>query len=313
MLERTALRISAWLVCLVAFPVCVRAAAVSIPGTSVSIDAPPGFTVSKSFSGLEKLDDGSSVLVAELPAGAYEQLSALFADLDAATAGFAQKGVRVERRESWSAGDAQVPVLIGTQQSGGVEVGKVFALYRGEMTVLVTVNVMDAEATTPAAVKAALESVRTSAAPTLEEQIERLPFTFQAVAPFRSISTIAGSGVLLATSEGSDPTMTKPAMVIASSLSPVDTSVGLEQLARRMLAGTTGFEDAEVTVTEEKAFDDAPVHYLEAVSGERRVVQFVKPLPDGGYLRILAFGETSALEGVMPAVEEIARSVSMRQ
>jgi hypothetical protein len=48
------------------------------------------------------------------------------------------------------------------------------------------------------------------------------------------------------------------------------------------------------------------------VAGERTAALFVRIPPDGAYIRLAALGETAALQDVMPAVLEIARSVSVR-
>ena len=44
-----------------------QAAPIVIPGTSVSLEPPAGFTVAENFSGLENIHSGSSITINELP------------------------------------------------------------------------------------------------------------------------------------------------------------------------------------------------------------------------------------------------------
>jgi len=282
-----------------------------IPGTTVSMNAPAGFTPSSAFSGLENRQDGSTITVTELPPDAYADLSQVFSSARVASESLAPRGIRIDRREEYAVDGQQVAVLIGTERSPNGEVGKYMALYRGDVTVLITINAFDTKALTPAVVEATLMSVRLSAAVPLEEKVARLPFSFTPAAPFHAQDTIGSSGVLLATSDDPDPSGLLPVVVVARALTAVDPSASVELTAQRMLQATEGFEGATVTASGPVDFAGGPGYYIEAVTGNRTLMMFLRIPPDGAYLRLVALGETAALQKVAAAAREIAQSVSV--
>src|SRR5262245_6017454 len=72
---------------------------VRVPGTSVTLTAPPGYRLARAFSGLENADNGSSILVAELPPEGYAELVATFSSPKTLSTKMADQGVRVTRVE----------------------------------------------------------------------------------------------------------------------------------------------------------------------------------------------------------------------
>jgi hypothetical protein len=283
-----------------------------IPGTTVALDPPAGFTLSSAFSGLEHKPSGSTITVTELPPEAYADLTQVFSNAEAASASLAPRGIRIDRRDEYAVADQQVPVLIGTERAASGDVGKYMALFRGDVTVLITINAFDTRTLTPSVVEATLKSVRLAPAAPLEQKLARLPFSFSPAEPFLVEDTIGGSGVLLPTSEEPDPTGLKPVVIIARALSAISPTSSVSLVAQQMLRSLEGFENATITMSEEMEFGGGPGYHLEAVAGERTAALFVRIPPDGAYIRLAALGETAALQDVMPAVLEIARSVSVR-
>lgn len=205
----------------------------------------------------------------------------------------------------------QVPVLIGTQAISGVEVQKYMALFRGEVTVLIAFNIFDSQAVTASTVESTIKSTRLSTAATLAQKIDQLPFTFQTTAPFIIGDIIGGSSLLLPTFEGTDPTGLRPVVLITRAQAAMSSSSDTKMLAQRLLRGTQGFENAEIITSEQRGFAGGLSHYMEAVKGDRKIVQLVRLPPDGVYLRLVAFGKRSELDKVLPSVSEIAQSVSI--
>ena len=157
----------------------------AIPGTTVSLEPPPGFTLSNNFSGLENIQSGSSITITELPPDAYPEISTLFSQEEAATEAFLRQGIAIEERTVIAISDTQVPLLRGTQQGEVGQVTKYMALLKGEKTVLVTFNIIDPTPDTPDIVTATVSSISLAAAPTLEKQLSQLSFAFQPQAPLR--------------------------------------------------------------------------------------------------------------------------------
>jgi len=280
-----------------------------IPGTSVSLDAPDGFIVASSFSGLQNPRDGSSITITEMPVETYSELLPVFTDLDTAISIFGQKGISIERTISYMIGQQKIPALIGSQSTPDVEVGKYMAIFRGDVTVLLAFNVFDPGTLTPPIVEKVIQSVRLSPAATLQEKVDQLPFSFRVTAPFHVSDAMGGSTAIMPSFEGTDSTGLRPLVIIGRSLSAIDSSSNAEFVAQQLLRGTQGFENAEITRIQATAFGGGNGAFLAAVAGERTIVQFLRIPPDGMYIRLIAFGETTELNQVMSAITEIAGSV----
>ncbi len=282
-----------------------------IPGTSVTLDGPEGFTLASAFSGLQS-QDGSSITISELPLEAYEEFLAIFSNIDAAIEAFAQQGVTIESAKTVTAADQQVPVLYGTQSVSSFDIQKYVAIIRGETTVLLAFNVIDPDVLTELGVEHVIASVSLSPAATLEEKMEALAFDFRATAPFRATDVLAGSGVMMSSFEGIDPTGMKPAVVIVRAVSPTDFSLGPVALAELLLRNTQGFEGADSVLTNDTTFAGGTGNYLEAVTENRKIVQYLRIPDDGMYVRLIAFGAIDELDLVLEAVLDVADSVSIK-
>ena len=111
-----------------AIPTAVNAEPVVIPGTSVAIEAPPGFTVSNTFTGLENVETRSGITINELPPEAYSDMLTLFTSFEAATDVWASQGITIDQLTWLTVDNLEVPLLTGQQVMGGVEVIKYVAL-----------------------------------------------------------------------------------------------------------------------------------------------------------------------------------------
>jgi hypothetical protein len=286
-------------------------AQVSIPGTSVSMEPPAGFLPADTFAGFQNAEDSSSIVIAEFSPQAYLQLLDTFSSAEAASQAFAAQGISIARRTTVTTGDVQVPVLIGTQTAVGFEVGKYLALYSGENTVLVTFNVFDAGRVREPAILAALESVRVSAAPTLEEKLEQLSFDFRVEPPFRAFDVLFGGAVALTSFEGTDPSGLLPYIVIER-MSGVVENDDVLQLSEFLLHGIQGFSAARITSREAVRFAGGSGYLIEAMGDEYAAIQYVHIPPDGRYLRLFARGAEDRLLEVKSVVAAIADSVVIK-
>lgn len=285
---------------------------VTIPGTSVTIDAPAGFTVANSFAGLESLETGSSITITELPAESYAELSRIFTDVDLAAQSFAQQGIAITRGNSLDTASGPASVLVGSQSFDGGMVGKYLALFRGDMVTLITFNVMDAEQLSEAAVDTAVKSVQLAAALSTEEKVAQLPFSFDVPPPFTVGNVLFGATVALQTFEGTDPTGLMPVAIIARAFEPVSGESNPAVLGQQLLRRIRRFENSQVSVSEPVEFVGVPGNYLVAEFEGRTLVHYVGVPADGMYIQLLSFGESDQLASVLPQVRQIAQSVSVR-
>ncbi len=183
--------------------------------------APPaGFVVASEFSGFKDRDGTASILIAELPAEAYPQLSAVFGDLEMARKAFATKGISVTALKRIDTSTGPVVFLSGTQTAGTLTLKKWMALLKGEKTVLITLQATEGSALTEAAAEKAVAGTTLGAVPSLQEKVAKLPFRIETKPPFRIVDTIMGSGVMLmAGDKDVDPDGKQPMLIVAADLS----------------------------------------------------------------------------------------------
>lgn len=278
---------------------------VTIRGTLVSLVPPPGFTVSRTARGIENTETGSTITVAERPGTAYAELAEMFSSPKALSAGFEQAETTIRSVRQVAVGDGYVPFAIGTQRrrgGGGAELVKYIALLRGDKTTLVTFTIAG-RGFTEADAEALLRSIELKPAPTTEELLEQLPFTLRAVEPFHVATISARTTVTLETDEEDGP-------VIVIGRGASQALMGEEaRVSVDLLKTTGGFQAAEIRAQGPAPFAGGNGYRVQAVLEDRTVVQYVRIVAGGYYLRFLARGETEALEAAATVVEEIAGSV----
>lgn len=124
-----------------------KAASVNIPGTSLSITPPAGFTVSDDFTGFEDKQTKSSIMVVGFPKESYSALADIFLDINEARAQFNHQGVSILQRKDISLNMSKTKLLFlsGVQAYKDNEVIKYLALVEGDKTVLISFNIFDAQ------------------------------------------------------------------------------------------------------------------------------------------------------------------------
>jgi hypothetical protein len=291
---------------LVAFALVGTAGAqerLAIRGTSVTLTPPPGFTPARSARGLENTATGSTITISETSAQSYAELAERFSSPKSLTEGYAQQKVTIR---SVRRIDGTIPFAIGQQAASGKTVTKYFGLLRGDKTVLVTFTIADRSFTETDA-EAVLRSIEIAPEPTLEERLESIPFTFRAVEPYTVADIIPRQAVTL----GVEGDNAQPVVVIGYGRSQA--LMGDEaRVAVELLRGTSGYRDAQITAEGPTAFAGGTGYVVTAVVEQRTVVQYLRIIPGGGYLRLLARGETSAVQGAEAVIAEIAGSVEPR-
>ncbi|MCP3984543.1 MAG: hypothetical protein GY723_09135 [bacterium] len=111
------------------------AEAVTIPGTRVSIEPPPGFSLATKFPGVQDLDRASSIMISELPV-----------PISGVTAGFTEEGLLASgmvfrSSEETDIGGRAGHLISATQVANGTTYEKWMAAFGStSMTVLVVAN-----------------------------------------------------------------------------------------------------------------------------------------------------------------------------
>jgi hypothetical protein len=273
---------------------------VTIRGTSVTLTPPAGFTPSRTARGLENTATGSSITVSETGRDAYAEMAERFSSPKALTEGYAQQKITIR---SVRRIDGKIPFAVGRQESNNRVTTKYFALLEGDKTVVLTFTIAD-RAFTEADAEAVVRSVEIAPEPTLEERLATLPFTFRAVEPYAVRSVIPRQAVTLE----ADGDAARPVVVIGHGRSQA--LMGDEaRVAVELLRSTGGYRDAQITAQGPAAFAGGTGYVLTGVVEDRTVVQYVRILAGGSYLRFLARGETGAMQGAEAVIAEIAASV----
>ena len=277
--------------------------AVAISGTSVTLTPPPGFT--RAARGVQN-DAGSTITVSERPAAAYAELAETFGSARNLSQAYAAQGVTIRSVREIDSQVGRAQFASGTQNDKGRNFVKYFALLPGEKTVLVTFTIVD-RSFTEADAEAVVRSVVVAPAAKLEDQLAALPFTFDVVEPFRVAEVIGRNTVTLQVGEG-PAARDQPVIVIGRGESQA--VMGDEaRVAVELLKNTGGFRDAIVTAQGPAPFAGGAGYLVSAATENRTVVQYLRIVPGGAYLRFLARGPASAMEAAKAPIAAVAESV----
>lgn len=291
-------------------PVAAAQERLAVPGSSVSMEVPAGFTVASDFAGFENPATGDSIMVMQFPGEAFKEISALFGDLEEMREILAGEGMRIEASETLFAGDHELTVLRGSQRFGVLDVGK-WVAFGGPEPVTVTFNLVAPGALDDETVRAALSSLEFGGPVSLADQLAALSFRATPVPPFTTVEAFAGTGFSMTTGPERDPTGLRPLAIVAWQISG-EAAGTLEEVAETLLLGSS---DLDAVVIEGRA----AVPFVEAEgvrfegSYERdgtpmRFVQYVS-LVEGRSVRLLATMTADEAEALRPAIEQIAQSV----
>jgi hypothetical protein len=173
--------------------VSAAAEPIAPPGSRIALVPPAGFTIAHGFSGFENKDIGASIVLTELPGGAFAEVRSGVTPEALATRGV----LRVSPIAVPAAAYEHVAIR-GEQQTGGILHDKWILFFDGGSFVgIVTANVPRHDPTAlsePAAV-AMLASARIVAP--AGDAVAALPFTFDPGARFRHRTALAGRSALL--------------------------------------------------------------------------------------------------------------------
>jgi hypothetical protein len=276
----------------------------AIRGTSVTLTPPPGFTPSRSARGLENTATNTTIVISETAAQGYAELAQRFSSAKSLSDGYAQQKVTIR---SLRRIDGKIPFAVGRQaMNNGKEVTKYYALLQGGKTVVVTFTLGDASFT-EADAEAVLRSIEIAPEPTLEERLADIPFTFTAVAPYAVKNVIPRQAVTLEVEgDGAQP-------VIVIGFGQSQALMGDEaRVAIDLLRNTGGWREAQITEQGPAMFAGGNGYIVKAVAENRTAIQYLRIVAGGGYLRLLARGETSAVQAAESVVTEVAGTVQPR-
>jgi hypothetical protein len=179
----------------VAFAVSAHADDPIFPiGSRLGLVPPPGMVKSKTFEGFEDPDKGAAILLAALPARAYDEL-----DKSMVPEAMQKQGIEVDKREAITLGANTGFILTGKQATPKGRFRKwLLVAAAGDVTALVTVQVQDQDQTySDKAVRDALATLVVRANVPDAEQLSLLPFTIGDLAGFHIDDVVPGNALML--------------------------------------------------------------------------------------------------------------------
>jgi hypothetical protein len=288
---------------------------VFVPGSQVGLVPPPGFIPSDTFKGFLSPQESGSILIIEMPAQAYDQVSGV------SDAAWASKGIAVQSRTVLSIDGARAVLIKGRQNYSGVAFKKwMMIIGFDDLTAMVTAQIPE---TVPrerqAAIDSSLGTIQRRAALTLDQKIAALPFNIGATDNFRVANVVAGNTILLTRGpknivEGAE----QPMLIIARSITrALAEGITAEKVSRHTIRNIASLGDIAIERTGNVRF--ASGDGFEIVARARvtktnepvAVIQWVKMLDDG-YLRIIGISGTATRAADFTAFRKIRDSIRAR-
>ena len=236
------------------------------PGIRVGITPLVGLSRAKAFVGFETEDQSVKVLVAELPAAAYNEVMNAFKG-NPAGAG----GVKPETIET-SAGLAYY--TIETAKDGAATVRRYSMIlpggtFSGYIAVQVPENA--SKIYTDDAVRQMFASAVIRKEVPVEEQLAQMPFKVSELGDFKTVRTLAvGSAVILADADEAKGFESAPFMVLGIIASAPAQPEDRGRFAQQAATTIPGVRDARITMSEPLRIEGMPGYEtrIDAVSGK---------------------------------------------
>ncbi len=286
-----------------------------IPGKPIGMAPPPGFVLSKRFSGFEIAESGASFLVTEFPPQAYSQIVAGMTE-----AALARQGIEVRQKRDVKVDGAAGLSLSATQTAGGRTVNKWILLLGGKAaTVMVAAQDVSGKVLSEENVRAVFASVRFRAVQSLDEQLAGLPFSVKSLSGFRIVRTFAGNGVSLTkgpkdiVDDASQPVVIIVRPLAAAYPTNVEPSILSEQLIRSIKSIAL----ARIGNTIKAPVAGADGHEVTGMAMDKAtgkpltVTQWLR-LDTGKQIRVLALVPAGELDQLMPDLRSLVSGLTIK-
>jgi hypothetical protein len=283
------------------------------PGIRVGMAPLVGLAPAKTFDGFESEDHSIRVLVAELPANAYDEVMNAFKANPAGTA-----GVKPENIET-AAGTAYYTVETATNGATSVRRYSMIlpgGTFSGYVAVQVPENA--SKIYTDEAVRKMFASAIVRKEVPVEEQLSRMPFNITNLGDFKNVRTLAaGSAIILA--DGDENTGFEPApfMVIGLIGTAPAQPEDRDRFAQETATAIPGVRGARITMSEPLRIDGMAGYEtrVNAISGkDNTAVTVVQWLRFGGptVMRIIGSAPRDQWEKAFPRFRAVRDGIAQR-
>jgi hypothetical protein len=281
------------------------------PGSRIGLTPPKDMNVSKRFAGFENPSKSTSISLVEMPADAYEQLTAgLTSEV------LKKQGLTVTAHEALTLGDKPGLFIAGNEGGNARQRRWVLALADATMTAFIVAQSVGMEGYSEAEMRDALKSVVLRAPLPIEDQMAALTFRLGDRAGFRPVRVIARNSVVL--TDGPQVTVKaaeQPIIVLASSFQrPPPAGEIRDKFARSALTSNSTLKD--VAVERSQAFrlkgqdwHEIVARAVDPASGEPVVVmQTIRFMPDH-FIRMVGVSRAAARDQNLPRFRAVIDGV----
>jgi hypothetical protein len=305
-------------VVLLAFAVPAQAADVTYPtGSRIGMALPSGdFKSSRNFSGFEDVGRQVAIVIAALPAEAYDEFAR-----STTPALLMKQGVTLESREDFPHPLGKAFLTIGRHQGADSNLRKwILAIATRELTVLVTVQLPDAAGATypDDAIGAALRTVAIRPTIPVDEQLSLLPFGVRELAGFRVGGIMPGRAIMLTDGKPEDDKKSVDVHIVAA-LAPGRPASPAERdnFARDVFANIPNLKDVRITSAEPLRLGGYQAHQIMASGkdpGTGTEITLVQWLLFGGgaYLHLVGVAPTPAWVAAYGRFRQVRDGIVLR-
>jgi len=259
------------------------------PGVRVGITPLVGLARAKTFVGFETEDQGVKVLIAELPADAYNEVMNAFKNNPAGTGGVKPENIETAAGLAYYTSETGKDGATTVRRYSMILSGGAFSGY-----IAVQVPENAAKVYTDDAVRRMFASAAVRKEIPVEEQLGQMPFKISELSGFKNVRTLAvGGAIVLADGDETKGFEAAPFMVVGVVGSAPAQPDDRGRFAQQAATTIPGVREARITMSEPLRIDGTPGYEtrIDAVSGKDNTpVTVVQWLRFGGQTSLRIIG-----------------------
>ena len=283
------------------------------PGVRVGITPLVGLARAKTFVGFETEDQGVKVLIAELPADAYNEVMNAFKNNPAGTGGVKPENIETAAGLAYYTSETGKDGATTVRRYSMILSGGAFSGY-----IAVQVPENAAKVYTDDAVRRMFASAAVRKEVPVEEQLGQMPFKISELSGFKNVRTLAvGGAIVLADGDETKGFEAAPFMVVGVVGSAPAQPDDRGRFAQQAATTIPGVREARITMSEPLRIDGTPGYEtrIDAVSGKDNtpvtVVQWLR-FGSQSILRIIASAPREQWAAAFPRFRGVRDSIQPR-
>jgi hypothetical protein len=251
------------------------------PGVRVGVTPLVGLAAAKTFVGFETEDHGVKVLMAELPAEAYNEVVTAFKANPAGTNGIKPESIETSAGTAYYTAENAKNGAASVRRYSMILPGRTFAGY-----IAVQVPENASKIYTDEAIRKMFATAAIRKEVPVEEQLGLMPFKISELGDFKNVRTLAvGSAVLLADSEENNNVEAAPFIVLSLMAAVPAQPDDRGRFAQEAAIAIPGVRETRMTMSEAIRIDGMPGYEtrIDGISGKDGIpVTIVQWLRFGG-------------------------------